>query len=411
MSLRKNISWSFIGNAAFAACQWGILIAIAKLATVRDVGLYSYGLAVCAPVFSFTNLQIAQIAATDVRDQHTYGHYLGFRIVSTAVGLAVVSIAAPIICDDRATREILLVVAAAKAVECISDCFYGFHLKNGNAKQVALSLLLRGLLSVIGVAVILLLGGGISSAMLSLFLVWAVVAVFLDRFDKTRSHANDEWTNLFRPSFDKHEFFKMWLLAWPMGIVIMLNVLNLNMPRYAIKSYLDESALGYYAAVSYLLMAGATVINAVGQSGTPKLAEYYVSNPSAYAALVNKMQVIAISLGVAGILVSGVGGKQILSFIYGDPYMKYQTLLLWVMVSALALYCAAIYGAAITAARRFRQQATTAVVVTTSICGALLILLPRQGLVGAAQAVAIGMAIKLGIQYCQYCAILRVQSK
>jgi hypothetical protein len=30
LTLRRNFSWTFLGNAVYAACQWGMMIAIAK---------------------------------------------------------------------------------------------------------------------------------------------------------------------------------------------------------------------------------------------------------------------------------------------------------------------------------------------------------------------------------------------
>jgi hypothetical protein len=48
LSLRKNFSWTFVGNVVYAACQWGILVALAKLGTPEMVGQFTLGLAVAA---------------------------------------------------------------------------------------------------------------------------------------------------------------------------------------------------------------------------------------------------------------------------------------------------------------------------------------------------------------------------
>src|SRR5690242_13021708 len=56
MSWRSNFAWALSGNVVYAACQWGMVIALAKLGNSFMVGQFSLGLALAAPVMMFTNL-------------------------------------------------------------------------------------------------------------------------------------------------------------------------------------------------------------------------------------------------------------------------------------------------------------------------------------------------------------------
>jgi hypothetical protein len=38
LTLRVNFLWTLAGNVVYAACQWGILVALAKLGTPQMVG-------------------------------------------------------------------------------------------------------------------------------------------------------------------------------------------------------------------------------------------------------------------------------------------------------------------------------------------------------------------------------------
>ncbi len=49
-SLRRNVAWALAGNLGYSACQWGVLVCIAKLGTAADVGRFALGLALTAPV-------------------------------------------------------------------------------------------------------------------------------------------------------------------------------------------------------------------------------------------------------------------------------------------------------------------------------------------------------------------------
>ena len=46
LTLRRNFSWTFAGNAVYAACQWGMLVVLAKLGSPEMIGQFTLGLAV-----------------------------------------------------------------------------------------------------------------------------------------------------------------------------------------------------------------------------------------------------------------------------------------------------------------------------------------------------------------------------
>src|SRR5437868_13818516 len=88
ISLRRNFAFTLAGNALYAACQWGILVVLAKLGSPAIVGKYALAMAVCSPVILFSNLQLREIQATDARRDHAFGDYLALRILCTILALA-----------------------------------------------------------------------------------------------------------------------------------------------------------------------------------------------------------------------------------------------------------------------------------------------------------------------------------
>src|SRR6266850_6844432 len=83
-SLRANVTWTLLGNIAYAACQWGMLVAFAKVGDARMVGEFGLGLAITAPVFMFANLQLASVLATDAAGTTTFRDYVGARVMTTS---------------------------------------------------------------------------------------------------------------------------------------------------------------------------------------------------------------------------------------------------------------------------------------------------------------------------------------
>src|SRR5437870_12473778 len=90
-SLRCNVAWALAGNLGYSACQWGILICIAKLGTAADVGRFALGLALTAPVITLTNLNLRLLQSTDAREDHPFSVYMSVRLIGTVLGLAVIA--------------------------------------------------------------------------------------------------------------------------------------------------------------------------------------------------------------------------------------------------------------------------------------------------------------------------------
>src|SRR5438552_2838114 len=92
--LRRDFAWVLSGNLLYSACQWGIVVALAKLGSPKQVGEYALGLAVSAPIMLFANLQLRALMASDVTGQFRFGRFLAFRLISLAAALLVVAGAA-----------------------------------------------------------------------------------------------------------------------------------------------------------------------------------------------------------------------------------------------------------------------------------------------------------------------------
>jgi hypothetical protein len=45
-----NFLWTLSGNVVYAACQWGMLVVLAKLGTHQMVGEFALALAITAPI-------------------------------------------------------------------------------------------------------------------------------------------------------------------------------------------------------------------------------------------------------------------------------------------------------------------------------------------------------------------------
>jgi O-antigen/teichoic acid export membrane protein len=395
LTLRRNFSWTFIGNIIYAGCQWGMLVVLAKLGSPEIVGQFTLGLAVTAPVVMLTNLQLRAIQATDAKHQYQFSDYLALRLIGTVLALLFIAGITFTAGYRPETSLVILTIGLSKAFESISDVFYGLLQQHERMDRVAISLMLRGPLSLL----LLLIGfylAGIVGATAGLTVAFALVLLWHD----IRSGASilTVSSGKLQPRWHLKTLAKLVWLALPMGFVMMVLSLNTNIPRYFIERYLGDRYLGVYAAISYLMVAGSLVVNALGQSASPRLAKYYAAGDrAAFRTLLLKLVGIGALLGMAGILVALVAGRQILALLYQAEYAQYTDLFVWLMVAAGIAYISSFLGYGMTAARYFRIQMPLYALVTTTSAIACLWLIPSRGLAGAALAVIMAEIVQVGI--------------
>jgi O-antigen/teichoic acid export membrane protein len=184
--------------------------------------------------------------------------------------------------------------------------------------------------------------------------------------------------------------------AFPLGVVAMVVSLNPNIPRLFIERSLGAHALGFYAAAAYLLVAGRTVMLALGQSATPRLARHFAAGQlDSYRRLLGKMICVGIGFGVAGICVAATAGEWLLGIVYTPEYSAYNDVFLWLMVSAGLSYVGSFLWYGIVAARRFAVQIPLFLLVALASGLGAWLLVPRYGLRGAALAMVLAMLVQI----------------
>jgi O-antigen/teichoic acid export membrane protein len=399
--LRFNISWIFFGNIFYAASQWGMVILLTKLGSSEMVGQFTLGFAITAPVLMLTNLQLRQIQATDAQGNYQFSDYLTLRIVLSSCAV----MACLLIAWGAGYRQTFLgaiaLVAIAKAIESISDIFFGLFQQQERMDFMGRSLVLKGVLSLVLLCIGVMLSQSVLGGLVGLVMAWGLV---LGGYDIPNAltmlsappHRSDLSTPArFQLRWNGPTLLKLGRLALPLGAVMMLISLNSNVPNYFVEQQLGAAKLGIFAALSYLTIIGNIVINAVCEAISPRLAKYYASgNRLAFQAMLVKASLMA--LGFGGILVLAVGwfGQPLLTLIYGEEYGQYQSLLILLMGGAVIRYVSSALGYGMTAARYLVAQFPIFLTVTLVTALACMILPGTYGLMGIGGALLIGAIVQ-----------------
>jgi O-antigen/teichoic acid export membrane protein len=409
-SLRSNFKWTLFGNVVYAGCQWGFLVVLAKIGSPEMVGQFTLGLAITAPIFMLSNLNLRAVVAPDAGCEYRFVDYLGLRFVTTvAAGLAIAVIGL----SGWYHWEVSLVIIAvglAKSFESMGDIFYGLFQQRERMEIVAKSMMLKGSVSLIALLIGVWSSGTVFMGTLCLAMSWLLVLVVYDYWngrkllaepvplsDTNRVGADERHRNVL-PRWKRDTLKKLVWLALPVGIVMMLSSLATNIPRYFIDRYLGEHQLGLFSAMAYLMIAGNTIIAALGASATPRLAKYYASTElTEFKCLLGKMLLVGVLLGGAGVLLAIVAGRQVLTLFYSSEYAERLDVFLLLMIATAISYAGGFFGTAVTAMRSFKVQVPVHCInIAIILCGSMF-LIRQWGLMGAAWTMLIGTAVSTGL--------------
>lgn len=388
LALRVNFLWTLIGNVIYAACQWGILVALAKLGTPQMVGEFALALAVTAPIVIGAGLSLRSVQVTDALREYEFPDYFSLRLFTTIA--AVLAVAGVVWFSPYAApaAAVILIVGIAKGFESISDIVHGLWQQHERMDLIARSLVIKGVLSLGIVVLAVYFTGDLRVGVCGLALVWALVLQFYDARWAVKV------SGLARPLLPRWRPRTLGALAWlalPAGIVLALVSFNINLPRYFVEHHLGTEQLGIFAAIAYPMIAGTTIVGALGQSASPRLSQYYSSGERcAFLSLLLKLVGLASAVGLGAVLVIALAGRPILLLLYGPEYANHITAFLLLTIATALGYAASILGYAMTAARYFRAQLPVFILTTAVTVAACAILVPRQQLPGAALAVGVG---------------------
>ena len=384
--LGGEISFALSGNYVYLIAQWATLLSIVKFATPSDVGAFALGLAISAPVVMLLNMQLRILLATDAKTQFHPRLYLRLRIGTSGLAFLICTVATFLLHSTDAIRVVILLVAASKSIEAISDCIYGGFQREQFNRSVATSLLLRSLFGAGSFAVILATGYSLEVALIGLIAAWAAVLIVHDLPGFRGMYSDKLWDN--RPG-DYHRLAALARTGLPLGVASGMGALLVSMPQYFLERDVGLAAVGVLAVLNYARIAGARFMTGIGAALSPHIATA-VSSPGLSKLLkaIAPLLLSALSAGGAGILAAAFWGEEILAFLYSDLIANYSRELSIIMLAALFEYLWISFSLVLTAQRKLKDQTGILSLALVVEAAALALMVPQFGLLGATIALA-----------------------
>lgn len=380
--IKSKLTWSLFGNIIYALSQWAIVTIIAKYGSTQELGVYSLGLAVTAPIILFFNFQLGTILATDSRNEFDFKHYFGNRIINLSIAFLVILPLSFTYNDNGNTVLVIILMGLVKYFEALSDICMGFFQKKGRIDLIGKSQFYRGILTVLVVGILFVLFHNILIAVIGLLLVM-ILRFFLYDLKNVK-----HYTSTF-PIFDI-TWLNLTKVALPLGFVSLINSFNTNIPRYFLEYFSGISDVGIYSALSYVLTASGMIITPVSLLVGPKLAHAY-NHKSVRPIIKINSYVILFSISVFTVIILSTifQGETILKILYGNEYSVYSKAFIIINFTIFFTSLTTFFNLNIVAARFFKIQPIVNFFVTVITFITSYYFIKYNGLLGASYALLI----------------------
>ena len=292
--------------------------------------------------------------------------------------------------DDEAgpQRAVVLAIAVAKAIESVADVAHGRLQQIERLRPIATSFASRGV------------GGAIAFSLAFAFARELLPAIAVMTLWWVISYAAIEGPAVWNggsmlSGMRIASVRRLALFAAPMGVVLALSSLNVQLPRYFIEASLGAHALGIFAGLAAIPLTGTTIVNPICQAASARMARaYYQDDRAGFRQTAGQLLIVAAAIGAGMAATTLLMGERLITLVYSAEYAGYRRTFLMLIVWGALSCAAAVFGSAVTAARRIRVQMPILAVSTVVTALAAMILVPRFGLTGAALAASLGTLVQ-----------------
>jgi O-antigen/teichoic acid export membrane protein len=275
----------------------------------------------------------------------------------------------------------------------VSDIYLGLFQQRRVMRPSGLSSAVRGALSTLLFTIVLYAtrnlvyaAGALALGCVTVLAVWDCRAPVFLRL--RASERRFRWGNL-------HRLFRV---AAPLGIAVLLVSLNANIPRYFVHAAAGNSGLGVFSALASVQAAGFLVVNALGQVIIPRLARAHnVGDLRGFRKLVFVvLGALAVACGGAIVLIF-FAGDRLITLLFGAAYAGQNRTLLALTAAASLVFASSILSSAATAAKKLVHQAAAMAAATATTAIGCYFLVPRMGGFGAALSALASSALSFAL--------------
>jgi O-antigen/teichoic acid export membrane protein len=380
--IQDKLSWALGGNLVYALSQWLIITIIARNGSGEDLGIYSLGLAITAPIVLFFSFQLRTIVATDTKNDFSFSQYLGGRITHLTLSFILIVPIAILYSDNNKTIIIIIIMGIIKYVEALSDICMGYFQKIGKIDLIGKSQFYRGLTTSVIMCLLYIYTQNLIISCLGLLIVMLLRYIYYDI-------KNLKPLTVFKPIFGQSSITLM-IMTFPLGAASLISSLNTNIPRYFLDYFGGVEEVGVFSALYYVLIAGNMVLTPISLLAAPKIADAYNKDSVSTFIKINVKLASLVSLIFLFFFVIVLfKGELIITILYGEEYSKYVDEFIVISFSLLFAFVTTFFALSTVAARVITLQPIINIIVLVVTLISSYLLISEYSILGASYSLLI----------------------
>lgn len=384
-NLKRNLLFNTAGNLIYFFCQWLITGLLVKVLSPEETGVINTGILATAMAASnmFLTLSSYGMRNFQVSDTGKYSDttYIRSRYLTFSVSV-LLCFGTSLVLGYRGTQLVAIILwLLYKLVESLTDVYHGCAQKTDRMDVIGISYAVRGVMSVLVFAAVMLISGNIIHALLALavssylFSVWYDIARNLKFVNKSAEKES------FKP------VFALLLECLPLAVYSFLSTTSASVPRLMLERICGTELMGIFNLVNspvMILQVGiAFLFSPFVGTFTGYLSD---GNTKGFIKTTGVITAVVFGLGVVaegGVLLLGRFGLRLL---YGSEIAEYSYLLPPMVLTAVLTCVSIFYCMLLTILRDMKGLIISNAAGIAASFAASLILIPHLDMVGAALA-------------------------
>lgn len=331
LSIKANALWNSIGSIFYLGCQWLVTVLVVVLSSdYTNSGVLAFVMGTGVVFSAIAVYSIRPYQVSDLDKEYSNANYIAFRLITNGAGVVIFMVYTLLISGEPDMILTTFLYLLFKVDECFADVLYGIYQSNYRMDYIGVSQLVRGVLSLAGFSVGLVLTDNINIAIVAMLALCMIVTIIYDL-----PHASLFGSVI--PSISSKQaltlarecFFGMLactLIGWISTIA-----------RQYLGLVEGDEALGIYAALAAPAVLVQVAANYLYSPFLRELAKTARQGRSAFLKKFLSILLMLFVLIVALVMICIPIGSFALPLIYGDSISDHVYVFSWVLVATGAL--------------------------------------------------------------------------
>lgn len=360
MNFKIQTGINVIGNVTYLFAQWILTVIVTRFLGYESVGVLTLAMSI-GNVFTFIQFYgVRSFQSSDMTRQYSPGDYLGTRLITTCAGffLCIIFVA----CSGYETSVCISIFLFTlfRTFEAVSDVFFGDLQREGRLELVGITMLIRGLLTILLFFIGVKVFRNMNAALLAIVIGSLCMTIFVDLILYKK---NVPWTK------GSKEGYKGILKAcFPLLLASLLPMIITAFPRIILERYSGAETLGFYGNISTPAVIITAVVPNILASIMPLYGEK--AKEKGYKDIRKLwLKTLLITTAILAVCVIAVLilGRPVLAWIYTDAIIPYVPYLYFFLLST-TIYAFTMCGGSVLVALRKNIYVSICAVTATVIC-------------------------------------------